>query len=237
MKHLTPVLVILLAAGLAHAGDTQPLSLTVSHDIDVGEHKSIATREFSFDITLDGDAASVTVDKAQASYTAHEMKQRLGTRHLPGQSFSLSDDDAPLIDLGGMPSPGYSVANQLVDSLPALPEKRATVGHHWTTESDTRSLEAWAWGVGRLTHRNKVTAVDGDIVSVTTVSEGTLGPMDGAGEMNAAVKRTVHWTFDAKGGRILTLTLEQEAEGSCAVPQRGVVEFIQRTRVKLAPRS
>lgn len=232
------------------------ISLTVNQDIDVGDMKSIATREFSFALTLDGDPTaenvSVTIDKAKGSYTAHGMKQRLPTRHLPEQSFSVSiadagrhlaqadSADAPMINLGPYPPTGYSVAGQLVDALPVLPDGSIEVGTTWTTEREIRSLEGWGWGAGLLTSRHRVTAIDrkGDrtIVSVTTEASANLGPIDGGEAFDAELKRTLEWTFDATHGRLLSLAMEQEAEGTCIVPQ-GQVPFVQQTRVDLTTAS
>ncbi len=266
MKHIILVLAAtLLSAGVLAADDglrvryldpTGKMSFTLNQDIDVGERKSIATREFSFDLTLRGDpqaeAVSVTIDKARGSYTAHDMKQRLGTRHLPEQSFRLSiseegrllardeSSDALLIKLGQFPSRGYSIAGQMADTLPVLPEKAVILGTTWETDREVHSLEGWGWGVGRMTSRHRITAVDPGndrtVVSVTTVANATLGPVEDQEAFHAELKRTLHWTFDATSGRLLTMSMEQEAEGTCVVPQ-GEVQFIQHTRLELTPSS
>ena len=84
MKHLILVLTTtLLAATISHADDglrvryldpSGRMSVTVSHDIDVHEIKGIASRTFSFDLTLAADraasAVTVTIDKASGTYTA-----------------------------------------------------------------------------------------------------------------------------------------------------------------------
>jgi len=230
------------------------LSLSVNHDIDVGDRKSIASRAFSFDLTMAGDSANgvvtVTIDKARATYTAHDMQQKLGTRHLPTQSFVLSivgegrqlelaaNSDAPLINLGGMPATGYSVATQLVNALPVLPQAEVTVGSEWSTTREIRSLECWVWGEGQLTSRHRVTAVDHKngrtIVSVKTEANGSLHSAEGAEAFNAELKRTVDWTFDVDSGQILSMSLEQQADGTCVIPQ-GELPFQQRTTLELAP--
>ena len=61
------------------------MSLTVSQEIEVRREEPIeASRDFEFDLALAADSAAeavtVTIDRARASYVAHGMKQRLGTR-------------------------------------------------------------------------------------------------------------------------------------------------------------
>ena len=227
----------------------------MKHDIDVGERKSIATRDFSFDLALTTDhtaaAVTITIDRAKASYVAHDMKQRLGTRHLPGQSFPLSiaeggrrlqqvdAADDLLIDLGPVPSPGFSVAGLLADTLPVLPEKNVTLGGTWTTERRIRSIGGWGWGVGQLTSQHRITSIDRDgehtIISVTTEAEASLEAPEDAKEFTSDLKRTLHWTFDATDGRLLSLSMDQTADGTCIVPQMGEIKFHQLTQVELAP--
>jgi hypothetical protein len=70
MKHLILFLSTTLLSALASPADTGlrvryldpsgQISLTVNQDIDVGDMKSIATREFSFALTLDGDRGAET---------------------------------------------------------------------------------------------------------------------------------------------------------------------------------
>lgn len=266
MKHITLVLTTtLLVAASSQAGEglrvryhdhSDRMSLTVNHDIEVGQAKPIATREFSFDLALTADraatAVTVTIDRAKATYVAHDMEQRLGTRQLTGRSFPLliADDgrrleqtkpsEAPLIDLGPYPSIGFSVAGLLADTLPVLPEETVAVGAGWTTERRIRSLEGWAWGTGRLTSRHRITAVDRrddhTVISVTTEGEAHLGPVESERGFSADLKRTLRWTFDATDGRLLSMSIEQETEGVCPLPQ-GDIQFRQLTRVELAPPS
>ena len=264
MRNLEIVLITtLLAAGTAQAGEAPRaryqdpsgrMSLTVSHDMYVaGMAHPIADRRFSFDLTqaVDGAAVTVTIDQAKGSYSAHGQKQRLGTRHLTGRSFSLSignggrqlehneTAEAPVIDVGPPVEDGFSIAGLLADTLPILPEGALAVGTTWTTERPVRSLEGWAWGNGRMTSRHRVTAVDRRdghaVVTVATEAEATLGAVKAERAFSGELKRTLSWTFDADDGRLLSLSMEQESSGSCPLPQ-GETDIRQQTRVELVPR-
>ncbi len=46
--------------------------------------------------------------------------------------------------------------------------------------------------------------------------------------------RTLRWTFDATDGRMLRVSLEQESDGVCELPQ-GDIPIVQHTRIELAP--
>ena len=267
MKHLTIVLATTLLAASApqtdpglsvrYADATGRMSLTMSHDISVRTAQSIATRDFAFDLTLAADRAAealtVTIDGAKASYVAHDMKQRLGTRHLPGRSFPLSiaDDgrqlkqtepsDAAVINLGAPIKIGLSIAGLLTDTLPVLPDEAVAVGATWTTERQVRSLEGWAWGTGRLTSHHRVTAVDRrdehTIVSVTSEARASLSPVEGGRGYTGELKRTSSWAFDTTDGRLLSISIEQESEGTCPLPQFGETWIRQLTHVELLPAS
>jgi len=232
------------------------MSLTVSQDIEVpkAKEKPIATRNFSFDLTMAPDpaatAVAVTIEKAKASYTAHGMKERLGTRHLTGKNISLTigDDgrkvvgaessDEPVIDLGMMVDGGFSIGDLFANILPVFPEEAVAVGATWTTERQVRSLEGWAWGIGSLASRHRVTALDRrdghTVVSGQTDAEAHLNPIEGQRSYKGVVKRTLRWTFDATDGRLLSVSMEQNSEGTSDLPQ-GEVHFRQQTRVELAP--
>jgi len=260
MKKLSLVLIpMLVAAGTSANEETSVryrdvsgrMSVTVNHDINVREAKPIATRGFSFDLSLATDPTSatvmVTIDRANGSYTAHAQKQRLGTRHLTGQSFPLSIDDqgrrlaaseAPVIDLGPIITEGFSIAGLLADALPTLPEAEVAVGTTWTTRTPVRSLEGWAWGVGRLTSTHRVTAIGRQaahtIVTVTTEAEAQLAPIEGARAYTGDLRRSLRWTFDATDGQLMSMSMEQETKGMCELPQ-GEIPVEQLTRIELAP--
>ena len=265
MKHLIFVLTtILLAASTAHSDDglrvryrdaSGRMSLTVSQEIEVPAVEGVvASRNFSFDLALATDRSAeevtVTIDRAKASYEAHGMKERLGTRHLAGRSFPLSignvgrqlveiePADATAVSLGPVVAGGFSVAGVLADVLPVLPEKAVAVDATWTNERPVRSLEGWAWGTGRLTNRHRVTAVDRrdghTIVTVETEAEARLDPVEGERAYSGDLKRTMRWTFDATDGRMLSLSMKQETEGVCELPQ-GETQIRQLTRIELVP--
>ena len=254
----------LLAAATAQAGEAPRVryqdpsgrtSVTVTHDMYVaGMKEPIANRRFSFDLTqsVDGatEAVTVTIDQAKGSYSAHGHKQRLGTRHLTGRSFLLAigndgrqldqakASEAPIIDVGPPVEDGFSVAALLAETLPILPEGALSVGTTWTTERPVRSLEGWAWGNGRMTSRHRVTAVDRRdghaVVTVATEAKASLGPLKSERAFSGDLKRTLHWTFDANDGRLLSLSMEQESSGTCPLPQ-GETAIRQQTTVELTP--
>jgi hypothetical protein len=229
------------------------MSLTVSHDITVRVDTPVhAGRNFIYDLSVAADkssrVATVTIDSAKGDYTAHEQKQRLSTRSLTGKSFPLAigDDGRQLkpteavegieIGLGPATDPGFSIAGVLADTLPILPQESVSIGTTWTTERSIRSLEGWTWTTGTLVSRHRVTAVDRrdgrTIVTAETEAQADLGPVEGGKECSGDLKRTLRWTFDATEGRLLSLSMEQETEGTTTVPQ-GHLPIHQVTRVEL----
>jgi len=262
MRYLKMVLTTtLLTVGLAHSEEPLqlryqdgfgPMTLTITQNIEVKQ--PIASREMSFDVTLATDlkaaSASLVIESAKASYSAHGMVQRLATRHLTGSTIPLAilEDgrqlreiepaDTPVIDMGPPVSGGFSVAGMLIGVLPHLPDQPISVGTSWSTERSVRSLEGWAWGVGKLKSRHRVTSIDSrhgrTIVTVETEAEGMLQSRDGDRAYSGELKRSLHWTFDATGGRVLSMSMEQETDGLSTLPQG---EFVvrQRTEVELAP--
>ncbi len=245
-----------LAEDGLHVRYTDPsgsMSLTVSHDITVRVDNPVhAGRTFAYDLSVAADKSSpvftITIDGAKGDYTAHGQKQRLSTRSLTGKSFALAigDDGRQLkpteavegteIGLGPMIAPGFSIAGVLADTLPILPREAVIVGTTWTTEQSIRSLEGWTWTTGTLVSRHRVTAVDHHdgrtIVTAETEAQADLGPVEGGKECSGDLKRTLHWTFDATAGRLLSLSMEQETEGTTTVPQ-GHLPIHQVTRVEL----
>ena len=143
-----------------------------------------------------------------------------------------------MIDLGPVITPGFSIAGLLGDVLPVLPEKAAAVGTAWTTNHQIRSLEGWAWGAGRLTTRHRVTAVERrgshTVVTVKSEAEANLAPIEGERSYSGDLKRTLRWSFDATAGSLLSMSMEQESKGTCALPQ-GEVVVRQLTKIELAP--
>ena len=269
MKHLLIVLTAAITATLLatsapqtndglrvrYSNATGPMSLTVRHDITVALAEPMhADRNFSYDLSMAGDASSlmVTIEAATGDFTAHEMTQRLPTRTLTGKSFSLAigNDgrqlqaaDAPqdvAIGLGPVVEPGFSVAEVLAETLPVLPEKSVSVGTTWSTERPIRSLEGWAWTTGNLASNHRITKVDHQkghiVVTAETDATAKLRAVDEGKKVSGDLKRTLHWTFDVTDGRILSLSMTQETEGNSVVPQ-GEIVIRQITTLELAPRS
>ena len=262
MRYLTIVLTITLSTvGLARCEEPLqlryqegfgPMTLMLTQDIEV--RQPIAGREMAFDVTMatdpDAASASLVIESAKASYSAHGMTQRLSTRHLAGaviplailgggrQLSELEPADAPVFDLGPPVSGGYSVAAMLMGVLPKLPETPVSVGVSWSTERNVRSIEGWSWGAGALRSRHRVTSIDTrhgrTIVSVESEAEATLRSGEGERDYSGELKRSLHWTFDATMGRLLSISMEQVTEGLGAMPQ-GELPIHQRTVLELSP--
>ena len=71
---------------------------------------------------------------------------------------------------------------------------------------------------------------------MATEAEASLSPMDGEPGYSGDLKRTLSWTFDATDGRLLSMSMEQELEGVCPLPQ-GETRIHQVTRMEVARKS
>lgn len=257
----TSPLVIGDSAAISTAGDLElrynapsgNATLSVIQDISAGEHDTKAGRIFSFELAFKTVHSEIVVriNKAEASYTAHDMTQRLPVSTVVGQSFTLStadngrllkrsDPDQDLeIGVGQIIGADYPVGLALVDIFPVLPEEPVSIGNSWSTTQSTRSLEGWAWASGNLDSQHSVTAIDlidgHRIVSVTSTAQARLGKSgdgleySGGGEL----KRKSNWRFDTTAGRLLSLTMEQSTSGINTLPQ-GEVAVRQSTKVEFS---
>ncbi len=216
-------------------------SLSITHEITAGDEANIhAGRRFlmAFEFNTDPDlkTVTITIGKIQGSSTAHEMTQRLSTNHLEGHSFNfLMNDHLSLqqiktqehfaIDLGRAVEGGFPINQTLYDLFPALPTEPVNVGSSWTDQRTVRSLEGWAWATGSVTSQHKVTAIQQlnahTIISVTTHSNAKLESMDDMPEysFDGDLQQTRDWKFDATGGRLLALSMQQNTKGINAFPQ------------------
>jgi hypothetical protein len=251
----------LLTAGVARSDEPLHLryqegfglmTLTFSQEIEV--RQPIASRAMTFDVELAGDlsaaGASLVVESAKASYTAHGMEQRLSTRHLTGRQIPLGalDDglelaetdpeNTPVIDLGPPTSGGFSVVDMLLGVLPRLPVEAVSEGTSWQTEREIRSIEGWAWGSGRVTSQHRVLSIEQEhgktLINVATESQGVLESAEGERSYTGQLKRSLRWTFDATAGRVVSISMEQETDGQTNLPQ-GDLPVHQKTRVELTP--
>jgi len=242
---------------LHYANPAGKAELTVKQDIRAGDrasgHKTTAGRKFNIDLdfTTSGKSVPVRINKANASYTAHGMTQRLPASKLNGQSLALSIMDGgsslqrskPVQDLeipvGDIIGGDYPIGLALVDIMPVLPEDAVSVGTTWTTTQATRSLEGWAWASGTLSSQHRVTAIDNNhghtIVSVRSTAKGQLSKA-GKGlrySGDGTLSRTSNWRFDATDGRLLTLSMEQETSGINTFPQKEV-DVEQLTKIEFS---
>jgi hypothetical protein len=225
--------------------------LSINQDISAGKHRSIAHRRLSMEFQLNEapDAFAVGISKIRASYTAHDMTQRLPASGLKGQSFALEkiedsralqrteSDDKLQVGLGPMIGADYPVGLALADILPILPEQPVTVGSTWESSRATRSLEGWAWTEANLDSEHLVTDIDQrdghTIVTVKSTASAKLSDVEGGvifsgdGELT----RTSSWRFDATDGHLLSVSMEQRTSGVNTLPQ-GDIDVRQRTKVK-----
>ncbi len=238
---------------LRYGAPASNASLSVIQDISAGGHDSMAGRVFSLELGLSkqNDTVSITINKAKASYTAHDMTQRLPAAKLVDQSFTLSkvdygralqrtDPEKDLeIGVGQIIGADYPVGLALVDILPILPEEAVSVGTTWTSNRDTRSLEGWAWASGSLNSQHIVTAIDQHnghtIVSATSEAQAQVSSVEGGLQYSGDgdLSRSSQWRFDATDGRMLTVSMQQQTSGINTLPQ-GEVEVKQLTKVEFA---
>ena len=68
-----------------------------------------------------------------------------------------------------------------------------------------------------------------------TEASADLHSADGENRSSGKLERSLHWTFDATAGRLLSLSMEQDTDGPSTVPQ-GEMRIRQRTVVEWTPR-
>jgi hypothetical protein len=239
------------ALHLRYGESSGDVKLSINQDISAGEHQSIASRDFlmEFELGEAPGAIAFEITRVKGSYEAHGMTQRLPSSGLKGQAFNMektdgnrvlqrSNSDNKLeIGTGQMIGGNYPVELALADIMPVLPEDPVALGSTWETSRDARFLEGWTWTQGRLSSEHKVTdldEVDGHtIVSVTSTSHAQLSDVEGGVVYSGdgELKRTSKWRFDATGGRLLSVSMEQETTGINTMPQ-GDIDVSQKTKVQ-----
>lgn len=227
------------------------LQLQVEQEIFVNsQEEAIAGRSFtmSYDVGDVDDAGNypLTLTSVRGTYTAHGMAQRLSATHLTGSTFSLVPDTNSYraegaggsIDLGPVTDGGFDPAAALAGFLPGTPDEPVTVGMSWMTERKLVSLIGWSWAGADIVYQNEVVDVSdadgGAVVRVETKGRATIHAAEGhngfVGE--GQLDRTINWSFDAASGKVLSFTLEQQANGTNQLPQ-GQIPVRQRTVVEL----
>ena len=254
----TLILALLLASPLAadetnmrYAGQAGSYQLEVDHQILAGkDYSHPAERTFSIALLMQkaDQSVTVTLEEINGTYTAHEMTQRLSTRHLKGKSLQLTSanggralaqnahEDDPRIGLGAITPQGYPISMALADMLPVLPESAVETGSNWTTEGEINSLVGWGWINGKLVSRHTVTDINEEngntLVSVESIAEATINdPID---DGKYALTRNTNWQFNATKGRLVSLSLNEDAYATSKLPQ-GNVPVHQVTKVTLSP--
>ena len=254
----TSILALLLASPLT-ADETNmrysklagSYQLEVEHMIQAGEdysHPAERTFSMSLDMQDSEQAVTATLVEVSGTYTAHEMTQRLPTRHLKGKSLQLVSahdgralaqserDDEPRIGLGAITPEGYPLSMALSDMLPVLPSIAVETGSSWTTESALNSLVGWGWISGKLDSRHTVTGTTVEngktLVSVESTAQATINnPIDGG---KYSLTRTTHWQFNATDGRLVSLSMNEDAYAVSKLPQGNVpVHQVTKASLKL----
>jgi hypothetical protein len=232
----------------AQAGSYQ---LEVDQQILAGadySHPAERTFSMALDMQTQDQAVTTTLNEVSGTYTAHEMTQRLPTRHLKGKSLELtsadggralarnSREDDPRIGLGDITPQGYPISLVLSDILPVLPAISVENGSNWTTEGDLNSLVGWGWIAGKLVSRHTVTGINKEngntLVSVESTAEATISdPIDNG---KYILTRNTIWQFNATKGRLVSLSMNENAYAISKLPQ-GNVPVHQITTATLSP--
>ena len=231
------------------------LQLNMEQDIyPGGRTEPLAGRRFEMTFAIseapDDKQLHAELTAIKGSYNAHGMNQRLSVNHLTGQQVTLGNDGLAIslkdpgrgLGLGPITDGDLHPSALLVDLLPVLPDGPVSTGMSWQTHQPARSLEGWAWAEGDMLYTHEVTAIsDEDGRSVVhvrshgnTATGAAAGTAGFVGEGN--IERRIEWTFDAKAGQLLSLSLEQEGTGINQLPQ-GQVDVRQVTRVELGATS
>ena len=259
MKTTTLILNLALLAALPVVADELTLRyhlsgrmhLNVEQEIYVGRRsEAIATRNFSITFDL-GDAQGngqllVKLVSIRGNYTAHGMNQRLPTSHLTGGKFKLLGDSRSFksqegggeVNLGKITDGGLRPSELLAGLLPTLPDGPVSVGTTWNTDRSIVSLEGWAWAGGEMQRHHEVTDIQlsngRTVIYVKTCGETVIEAADGhEGFLGfGTLAQNIDWTFDADSGQLLSLSVEQEANGTNQLPQ-GEIPVRQITRYEL----
>jgi hypothetical protein len=255
---LTSTSVVADKLALRYADQRDTTRLTVSQVIDAGKEQRIqVSRDLSMSLKLNtnklntkshDDQISVTIADAKGSFTAHGNKMRLGTSHIKGKIFNLDMIDQGLMlkpsgeekvlamDMGQILPKGFPISWALDQALPILPSSLVDIGSQWTTEREMKLLVGWSWTVGTLSTTHIVTDIkhhDGrTLVSVESQALASLGTMEGARQYEESnqLAQKAEWVFDETHGRLVSLSMTQEAHGASSLPQ-GMVPVDQVTKV------
>jgi hypothetical protein len=256
MNTKTPLLIFALLVASPLAADQPALRYQFSGNYQLsmeqemypgGRTDPIADRRFDMTFAFDDDnPPGATLAAIKGTYTAHGMKQLLSTRHLVGQPVKLTSDGRTIgldepggdVDLGRVIDGGLYPTALLVDVLPVLPDGPVTTGSTWETVRPIRSLEGWAWAAGDIRCQHEVVSVTEKggqtIVQVrsqgATATEAVEGTTGFVGE--GTLTRRVEWSFNVDTGELLSLSLQQEGNGTNQLPQ-GQIEIRQVTRIEL----
>jgi len=225
--------------------------LEVDHQILAGadySHPAERTFSMALDMQMADQAVTTTLNEISGSYTAHEMTQRLSTKHLKGKSLELTSaedgralaqnarEDDPRIGLGATTPQGYPISMALSDMLPVLPASAVETGSNWTTEGELNSLVGWGWINGKLVSRHTVTGINEEngntLVNVESTAEATIS--DPIEDGKYSLTRSTNWQFNATKGQLVSLSMNEDAWAVSKLPQ-GNVPVHQVTTATLSP--
>lgn len=240
-------------------------SLSLESDIRAGEmEQPVAGRKFVMKYESPTQAESgpfrFKLAEAKASYTAHGMNQRLGTKHLLGREFGLeiADEGRALhlsghqhgahkdtahknmdIDMGPVTDHGFALDEVLAEWLPALPQDPVSQGSKWNTQHDSRTLVGWAWAQGILECDHELVNLKQEaghqVASVHSNCLSVLSALEGSDQYSGdgTLTRNTQWQFDVTDGRLILLSGEQESNGFSDLPQ-GNVQIRQLSTISLS---
>lgn len=230
--------------------------LTMEQEIYPGDfQEALAGRNFdmSFEITpfdegqsANNNQAVIELTAIKGSYHAHGMNQRLPSSHIEGAKLNINgdgrsfdlNDAGPEVNLGQIVDGGLRPFEMLISLLPKLPEEAVEVGVAWETQKALRSVEGWAVASGVLHGRHEVTSIEvrsgTSLVTVESSASTEIAAPEGHSGFigKGALEQTAVWVFDATNGQVISMEMEQEANGSNQLPQ-GEVQIRQTTRFQL----
>jgi len=134
---------------------------------------------------------------------------------------------------------GFPISWALDQILPILPSTPVEIGSQWTTEREIKTLVGWSWTIGTISSTHTVTDIKQQhgvtLVSVKSQSVAPLGTMAKARtyEEGNQLTQKAHWVFDATHGRLISMSMEQQAHGTSSLPQ-GMVPVEQVTKIEFS---
>jgi hypothetical protein len=239
MKNTTLIFTLALFASAPLAADETTLryqlvdemQLTIKQEIFVGNRREpIAERKFRMTFQFnppEGQQQTVTLEKFSASYTAHDMKQRLPTSHLSGKTFRIRGDGQSFevsqsgegLGLGNITDGNIYPSEIFTNLLPSLPTADIVPGDSWDSQRNIRSIEGWAFASGTLNSHHVVTGIDESngkkLLQVkTTATASIMAAENNQGFIaEGSLEQAIDWEFDLNNGQLISLKTKEKASG------------------------